>query len=59
MIKYSEFRDWEANFNNITWYKDNINNQHNVTFYHILNETNPGFVGITVLELYKQKYIKK
>ena len=26
-IEYREFRYTEANFNNITWYKDNINSQ--------------------------------
>ena len=31
LIKYSEFRYAEHNFNHKTWYKDNINCQINVT----------------------------
>ena len=46
-MKCNMFRDTEANFNNIT----NINSQITVNFYYILNETNPRFIAITVLEL--------
>ena len=37
---------------------DNINNHINVEFNYLVNETNPGFVAITVLEL-KQNCLKK
>ena len=30
---------------------DNINSHINVNLYYLLNETNPGFVTITILEL--------
>ena len=30
---------------------DNINSHINVKFFYLLNETTPGFVAITVLEL--------
>ena len=39
----------------------NINNHINVNFYHLSNETNPGFLAITVLELWEKisiRYIK-
>ena len=45
-----KFRSTEDDFIQITWYKDNINCQINVTFYYLSNETNPRFVTITVLE---------
>ena len=51
LIKYSGFRYMEANFNIITWNKDNIDNQINVIFIYLSNETNSTFVAITVIEL--------
>ena len=40
-----------ANSNHISQYNDNINSYFNVYIYYLSNETNPGFVAITVLEL--------
>ena len=37
---------------------DNINSYINVKFYYLLNETTPGFVALTVLELYAKKLKK-
>ena len=51
LLKCSEFRDTEANFNSATHYKYNLNNQINVNFYYLSNESTPGSVTITVLEL--------
>ena len=60
LIKYSEFRYAEANSNNITWYKVNINSQINVTFYYLSNETEnkTRYVAVTVLEL-KPKHLNQ
>ena len=55
LLKCSEFRDTEANFNSVTQYKYNLNSQINVNFYYLQNEINPRIVAITVLE-YKPKY---
>ena len=37
---------------------DNINSHINVKFYYLLNETTPGSVAITVLELYAKILLK-
>ena len=37
---------------------DNINRCINVNFYYLSNETNPGFVSITGLELYAKILLK-
>ena len=37
---------------------DNINSHINVKFYYLLNETTPGSVAITVLELYAKIFLK-
>ena len=37
---------------------DNINSHINVRFYHLLNETAPRSVAITVLELYAKIFLK-
>ena len=49
LVRYSKFRYMEDDYNNITWYKDNINSYINVKIYYLLNEVNPR--AITVLEL--------
>ena len=37
---------------------DNIDSHINVKFHYLLNETTPGFVAITVLELYEKIFLK-
>ena len=37
---------------------DNINSHINVKFYCLLNETTPGSVAITVLELYAKTFLE-
>ena len=37
---------------------DNINSHINVKFYYLLNETTPGSLAITVLELYAKIFQK-
>ena len=37
---------------------DNINSHINVEFYYLSNETTPGFVAKTVLEIYAKIFLK-
>ena len=51
MLKSIKFVYTGANSSHISQYNDNINNYISVNFYYLSNETNLGFVAITVLEL--------
>ena len=58
LLKYFKFLYTRANFNPISYYNNNINNHINVNFYYLSNETNPGFVALTVLELWAKIFQK-
>ena len=57
MLKYFKFLYTGADFNHISKYNNNnINGHIYVHFHYLSNETNPGFVAITVLELWAKEF---
>ena len=51
MLKNIKFLYTGANSNHISYVIDNMDIHINVNFHYLSNETTPGFVAITVLEL--------
>ena len=51
MLKNFKFLYTGANSNQISNVNNNMNNYSNVNFHCLSNETNPSFVGITLLNL--------
>ena len=50
-VKNIKFLYTGANSNHISKFNDNVNIHINVNFHYLSNETTPGSIAITVLEL--------